>query len=48
MACGFYLRLMRSKSIYEVLLEQGEFDETARQKAMNVIRNGYFTWYFLS
>ena len=47
MILGFIGRLARVKSIYNALLEETD-KATAREKSMNVIRNAYFTWYFLS
>ena len=47
MVLGYFGRLARVKSIYNVLLENSD-KYKAREKSMEVIRNSYFTWYFLA
>jgi len=47
MVLGYFGRLARVKSIYNVLLENTD-KHHAREEAMKTIRNCYFTWYFLS
>jgi len=47
MILGYFGRLARVKSIYNVLLEDHDKSK-AREKAMKVIRKSYFTWYFLA
>jgi len=46
MILGYFGRLARTKSIYNVLLEEHD-KAKAREKAMKIIRKSYFTWYFL-
>jgi hypothetical protein len=48
MILGFVGRLARTKGIYQVFLQRGESRISARQIAMKVTRDAYFTWYFLS
>jgi hypothetical protein len=47
MILGYFGRLARTKGIYQVYSSKME-PEVAREKAMEVIRKSYFTWYFLS
>jgi len=47
MSLGYVSRLARTKGIYKVLSEKMD-KHAAREESMSVIRNGYFTWYFLS
>lgn len=47
MILGYFGRLARVKSIYNALLEETD-KATAREKSMTIVRNSYFTWYFLS
>jgi len=47
MIMGYFGRLARVKSIYNVLIKDNDI-HTAREKAMKTIRSSYFTWYFLS
>jgi uncharacterized protein YacL len=47
MILGYFGRLARVKSIYNALLEETD-KANAREKSMNVLRNAYFTWYYLS
>lgn len=47
MILGYVGRLARVKSIYNVLLENSD-KYKAREKSIEVIRNSYFTWYFLA
>ena len=48
MCFGYVGRLARSKSIYNVLLHHGNDKESAREKAKAIIREAYFTWYYLA
>jgi hypothetical protein len=47
MILGYIGRLARVKSMYNVLLENGD-QEIAHEIATTQLRNAYFTWYFLS
>jgi hypothetical protein len=47
MVLGYIGRLARVKSMYNVLLENGD-QEIAYETATTQLRNAYFTWYFLS
>ena len=47
MIFGYIGRLARVKSIYNALLEETD-KANAREKSMDIVRNSYFTWYFLS
>jgi hypothetical protein len=47
MILGYFGRLARTKGIYKSLVSKMD-PELARYKASKVIRESYFTWYFLS
>ena len=48
MTLGFYGRLFRVKSMFETYKKMGMEAKEAREKASDMLRTGYFTWYFLS
>lgn len=47
MIFGFFARLLRSKSIYSLLLRDNK-ENIALQKTRNIMNNTYLVWYFLS
>jgi len=48
MSSGYYLRLARSKLIYNYYIEKGFNNKVSKQLAMKQINHAYFTWYFLA
>ncbi len=47
MILGYFARLARSKSLYNVFINKGEQPDVAKEKTLNLMYNGYFTHYFL-
>ena len=47
MTTGYYFRLQRVKSLYQVYLERGYSKAKARNDSMNLLYQGYMTYYFL-
>jgi hypothetical protein len=48
LCAGYIGRLARTKSIYRVLMQNGQPAAAAREKAKSIIREAYFTWYYLA
>jgi hypothetical protein len=48
MILGFIGRLARTKGVCNILVKRGENPFAAKEAAMKIMRNAYFTWYFLS
>lgn len=47
MSAGYYFRLQRVKSLYQVYLERGYSKAKARNDSINLLHQGYMTYYFL-
>lgn len=47
MVLGYIGRLMRSKSIFNYYIKNGNSTEKSKTMAMHQINNAYFSWYFL-
>ena len=47
MCLGYIGRLARSKSLYIALLTKGASQKQALQNTIDIMNNGYFTYYFL-
>ena len=47
MCLGYVGRLARSKSLYNVLLNQNIKQNEAKRYTIDIMNNGYFTYYFL-
>lgn len=47
MVIGYPARLMRVKCLRNTLMDYGFDEKTARQIAVSMMNNGYFTWFFM-
>ena len=47
MTFGYFARLYRAKSLYKTLLVKGYDESTSYNISLDLIHNGYFTFYFL-
>jgi len=47
MVLGYIGRLTRSKSVYNALLNKMESQKQAERTTLDIMNNGYFTFYFL-
>ena len=47
MSLGYFARLTRLKTLYNCFLNQGYNQDSAYKKSIDLIRNAYFTFYFL-
>lgn len=47
MCVGYIGRLARAKSIYNALLKKNVKQDEAKRYTMDIMNNGYFTYYFL-
>ena len=48
MILGYYGRLTRSKMLFNAFIDQGYSEEESYSKSTQLIRNAYFTFYFLA
>lgn len=47
MVLGYFGRLTRAKTLYNAFIEQGYTEDESYTKSTDLIRNAYFTFYFL-
>jgi hypothetical protein len=48
MILGYYGRLTRSKMLFNAFIDQGYSKEESYLKSTQLIRNAYYTFYFLA